>query len=533
MSLREAAIAVNRFGLGPQPGELQAAAGNPKRWVLEQLEGGYIEPVEFSGFLNSAQHRQNYHYRYRDLGPDLRDRQARAKAAGDTQGFDRLAADISRMLGGYVTWVAENFMLEYGARTNVALRTNAPFRERLVRFWSNHLVVPAIKQQTQVVCGAYEREVIRPHVAGRFADMLMASAKNPAMLVFLDNHVSVGANSTYGKATGKGLNENLAREILELHTLGVEGGYHQADVIELAKAITGWTTYPAFEHVEYLGAKHRGPVVGGFEYQADWHEPGPRTVVGKTYPSGGVEQGEAILNDLARHPSTARFLATKLAQHFVADDPSRELVERLAKVYLANDTNLTEMTRALVESPEAWSQAQTKIKQPEDYAISCYRALGLSLGESQPKPVGVYDFQSYRAQPSYWAWLADDPFNFLNGDKSLAQFQANPRASDGARIALFYADVQAMGQSPWSAPGPQGWYDRWTDWSGADSMIKRVEWSLALVGQHFDKAGDARDFLARTLADLASSDLTSSVSRAATPEQGVGLTLASPDFQRR
>jgi uncharacterized protein (DUF1800 family) len=220
-----------------------------------------------------------------------------------------------------------------------------------------------------------------------------------------------------------------------------------------------------------------------------------------------------------------------LIRHFVADDPSRDLVERLAQVYLAHDTDLAEMARALVESPEPWTQAQSKVKQPEDFALSCYRALGLKLGKTIP-PLPVFDFETYFSPDNQWVWLAGDPFGRLQ-DKDPAQFSKDPYDAMGAEIAVFYADVKAMGQSPWSAPGPQGWYDRWTDWSGADSLLKRVEWSLALAGRHADKAADARTFLDRTLGDLASPDLRSSVSRAATNEQGVGLTLASPDFQRR
>jgi uncharacterized protein (DUF1800 family) len=532
MSSKQAAVAVNRFGLGARPGELDRAASNPRRWLLEQLEGEASEPAQFRGFLTTDEHRANYYVRYAIVGAELRAAQGKLDPVKDQAAYDKLALDIRRMLRGYVTWVAESFLLEYGARTNVALTTDAPFRERLTRFWSNHLVVPAIKQQTNLLCGAYEREVVRPHATGKFSDMLMASAKNPAMLVFLDNFVSVGANSTYGKASGKGLNENLAREILELHTMGVEGGYAQADVIELAKAITGWTTYPALEHPPYLKADKRGTRIGGFEYQADWHEPGPRKVAGKSYPEGGIEQGEAILHDLARHPSTARFLATKLARHFTSDEPSRDLVERLAQVYLANDTDLGEMGRALVETPEAWSEAQSKIKQPEEYAISCYRALGLTLGEDKVPPIGPWRFPDYDPRANLWVWLKDDPYGSLT-TRDPKQFAGNAYHEKGAEIALFYADVEAMGQSPWNAPGPQGWYDRWTDWSGADSMIKRVEWSLSLATKHSDKAGDPRRFIARSLGKLASKDLETSIARAPSAEQAVGLALASPDFQRR
>jgi uncharacterized protein (DUF1800 family) len=528
---QNAAIAVNRFGLGALPGEMEAAAVNPRRWVLEQLDGPYVQPEQFRGFATTAQHRENYSYRYTVVARDLNEAQRKARDAGDQIEFDRLGHSIARMLGGYVTWVAENFMLEYGARTNVALTTDKPFHERLVRFWSNHLVVPAIKQQCGVVCGAYEREVIRPHVTGKFSDMLLASAQNPAMLVFLDNHLSIGPNSPYGREKKVGLNENLAREILELHTMGVEGGYTQTDVIQLAHAITGWSSYPAADHAAYQHNGRTGEPVGKFVFHADWHEPGEVTVVGKTYKAGGVEQGEAVLYDLARRPETARFLATKLARHFVADEPTPDLVDRLANVYLAHDTDLAEMTRALIESEEAWTQAQSKLKLPEDYAISCYRSLGLKIGDGPVPPQSMYNFETYIQKKHYWAWLANDPYGLLK-TKDPAQF-TEPDAKLGASIATFYADVKSMGQSPWNAPGPQGWYDRWGDWSGADSMLKRVEWSLAVAAKHADRMSGPVQYLNQSLGDLASPELKTEVARAASAEQALALALASPDFQRR
>lgn len=531
MGRKEAAIAVNRFGLGARPGEMDAAASNPKRWLLEQLEGPYVEPAEFKGFPTTAQHRENQYYRYSISGRELNEAQRKARERGDDKEVDRLAGDIRRSLRGYVTWVAESLMREYGARTNVAMSSKEPFRERLVRFWSNHLVVPAIKQSSNVVAGAYEREVIRPGVTGKFGDMLQASAKNPAMLVFLDNNLSIGPNSQFGKTKKSGLNENLAREILELHTMGVEGGYTQADVIELAKAITGWSTFPVFEHAAFQLDGRAGSPRGSFVFHPEWHEPGDVRVLGKVYKAGGVEQGEAILHDLARRPETARYLATKLARHFVADEPPPELVNRLAKVYLANDTDLTEMTRALVEAPEAWAHPQTKLKQPEDYAISCYRTLGLRLTEKPLPPQPMYNFQAYDYPKANWAWLADDPYGTLQ-TKDVNQFK-DPAQRQGALVAAFYGDVKSMGQSPMNAPGPQGWYDRWSDWSGADSMLKRVEWSLALASAHAAKAPQPKTFLASSLGELASPELASAVAQAKGKEQGVGLALASPDFQRR
>lgn len=528
---RDAAIAVNRFGLGARPGEMEAAAANPRRWLLEQLEGPYLEPDQFNGFATTAQHRENWSYRYNVLSPGLKELQRKAEDAGDTNEAERYGHCIARMLGGYVTWVAESFMLEYGARTNVAMTTDKPFQERLVRFWSNHLVVPAIKQECGVVSGAYEREVIRPHVTGKFSDMLLASAKNPAMLAFLDNHLSIGPNSSYGREKKVGLNENLAREILELHTMGVEGGYSQNDVIQLALAITGWSTYPAADHAAYQLDRKAGEPVGGFVFHSEWHEPGDVTVVGKTYKAGGLEQGEAVLHDLARRPETARFLATKLARHFVGDEPSAALVDRLARVYLAHDTDLAEMARALVDGEEAWAHAQSKLKQPEDYAISCYRSLGLRLGDRPVPPQSMYDFETYVQRKHYWAWLADDRFNFLKSTDP-EQF-TEPDAKLGASIATFYAGVKSMGQSPWNAPGPQGWYDSWGDWSGADSMLKRVEWSLTVASKHADRISEPVQFLNESLGDLASPELKTEVARAASSEQALGLALASPDFQRR
>ena len=439
---------------------------------------------------------------------------------------------MKRSLGGYVTWVAENLMIEFGARTNVALATDAPFRERLVRFWSNHLVVPAIKQQSSVLAGAYEREVIRPHVTGKFADMLMASAKNPGMLVFLDNYQSIGPNSRYGRGKDKGINENLAREILELHTMGVEGGYSQADVIALSKALTGWSTWPVFEEVPYLLPGRRGRPNGAFIFYRGWHEPGDFELLGKVYDQRGAAQGEAMLNDLARRPETARFLAFKLAQHFVDDAPSETLVNRLADVYLESDTDLGEMTRALIESEEAWREESSKLKQPEDYAISCLRALGIRLGvEGRVPPMPLYDFEDYVPRKSFWAWLADDKFNFLE-DKTAAPW-TEPHQAAGYQIAALYRDIKAMGQPPMNAPGPQGWYDTWEAWSGSDSLVKRIEWALGAAITYQDRAPDARAFLTETLGARAPESLTTSVSRAATLDQGLGLILASPAFQRR
>jgi uncharacterized protein (DUF1800 family) len=542
----ETSIAVNRFGLGARPGEFEQVAANPRRWLLEQLEGSPPMPRQFDGFPDSIVNQVNYDYRYRQIQPRLTAAQADAEKRGDKAAYERAGADPKKMLDDYVAWQGEYFRMENAARMNVALTTVQPFRERLVRFWSNHLVVPAIKQPSRVLAGAYEREAIRPHVTGRFADMLMASAKNVGMLVFLDNNRSVGPNSPLGRQRRVGLNENLGREILELHTLGVEGGYTQDDVISLSKGITGWSSFSALMGTGGQLAEPDGPFA--FKFRAEAHEPGAFTLLGKVYAQQGVAQGEAMLNDLARHPNTARFLARKLAVHFVSDKPSDALVQRLADVYLAHDTDLAEMTRALVESAEPWQSPLAKLKQPEDYVLSVLRALGATVaGDRVPAPV-MWDFETFKPRVTLWQSVLGDAAKRaaavpVAGGEMAGGGMAGEMAAGGmaggndghplTEINRLIGALTAMGQSPMNAPGPQGWYDTVRDWNGADSLLKRIEWSLATAAQHASGIPNAVDFMAQTLGPLASEGLATAVRRAATREDAIGLVLASPEFQRR
>jgi uncharacterized protein (DUF1800 family) len=221
--------------------------------------------------------------------------------------------------------------------------------ERLVWFWSNHFCV---NFQGTVMAGAYEREAIRPHVLGRFADMLLAAESHPAMLIYLDNAGSIGPASVAGINRDRGLNENLAREILELHTLGVRTVYAQADVTNFAKVITGWTILPTIDNPDHGGE---------FVFNKRMHEPAPQTLIGNTYPDTGLEQGRSVLADLARHPATARHVAVKLTRHFIADDPPPQLVETLTRRFLETDGDLKEVTKALLGAPESWAPEQAKI----------------------------------------------------------------------------------------------------------------------------------------------------------------------------
>jgi uncharacterized protein (DUF1800 family) len=287
------------------------------------------------------------------------------------------------------------FLREVRARLDAASLPEIGFAERLVWFWSNHFCVSAFKVPN--MAGGFEREAIRPHILGRFADMLLAVEGHPAMLFYLDNAASIGPNSVAGINRTKGLNENLAREILELHTLGVETGYTQDDVTRFACVLTGWTMVSPNDNPDH-GSE--------FIFNRRLHEPGPQRVMDKTYEDTGVAQGRAVLADLARHPAVATHVARKLARHFVADEPPPQLVERLEKVFRDTDGDLKAMAKSLITAEEAWGPEQVKLKRPCEWAVAMLRATGARgdaarflagqgrLGEplwSPPSPKGFDD----------------------------------------------------------------------------------------------------------------------------------------------
>jgi uncharacterized protein (DUF1800 family) len=363
---------------------------------------------------------------------------------------------------------------EIGARFGVAATTAAPFHERLTWFWSNHFAVSAEKPTVFAVAGAFEREAIRPNVNGRFVDLLLAATSHPAMILYLDNNLSVRPGFQPPEAVERlnlpratGLNENLAREILELHTLGVNGGYTQADVTTFARALTGWTV--------------GGLSDTGFRFVARRHDAGPKTLLGRTYAQAGMAQGEAILRDLAAHPATARHIATKLVRHFVADEPPAQAVERVARAFADSGGDLPVVYAALVQAPEAWSEPLPKLKQPIEFIVSALRAV--------------------------------------------------PPAREAKPEALFVA-LREMGQRPFFPASPQGWPDTAAAWANADGLWKRIEWSTAVA----ERVGARVDPLA--VAEAAYGPLLSpatrlAITRAESRQQGLALALASPEFQRR
>jgi uncharacterized protein (DUF1800 family) len=350
-----------------------------------------------------------------------------------------------------------------------------------VHFWSNHFAVSADKQPLTALAGAFENEAIRPHLGGRFVDLLLAVEKHPAMILYLDNQRSIGPNSRAGRRAARrnaertlGLNENLAREILELHTLGVDGGYTQADVSAFARVITGWS----------IGGGDRPALregrPGTFEFRENIHEPGPQTVLGRRYAQEGLGQGEAVLHDLATHPSTARHIAIKLARHFTSDDPPATLVDRLTDVYLETGGELPALHAALVDAPECWHAPAGKYKTPHDFVISTFRAFG--------------------------------------------------REPEEGRYVIGALDL--LGQTPYRPGSPAGWPDTADAWGGADALLKRVEWAGA-VAKFANARVDPVTTGEAALGPAMSETTRRIVAQAESTGQGLTLLLASPDFQRR
>jgi uncharacterized protein (DUF1800 family) len=367
----EAALALHRFGMGPATGSIAAIAGDPRGALLAELErpdAGLVAAPNLPG--SAAASRAFFEYRAKRLAEQKLAARAKQQAAGNGAAADggmKANANAQQPSADpddqdQPTNVGVQLVRnEAKVRIEAAVTAQIGFVERLVWFWSNHFCVSTSKIVS--MAGAYEREAIRPHVLGRFADMLVAVESHPAMLFYLDNAESIGPNSVAGINRNRGLDENLARECLELHTLGVRSGYTQTDVTNFAKVLTGWT---------FIGTGIVGHG-GEFVFAERLHEPGAQVVLGKSYPDTGMGQGLAVLADLARHPATARHIGEKLARHFVADEPPPLLVERLARSFADSDGNLKELARTLILADESWTPARSKLKRPCEWHIGALR----------------------------------------------------------------------------------------------------------------------------------------------------------------
>jgi len=468
-------IAVLRFGLGARPGDLAAAGGDPRTWLTAQLKGA----VQLAG--NTP------------LAPSDRIFAELLAARDERQEMKREAASQSTDPKLGFNPVRDAYLPHYRAqvlaRAQSAALTQRPFAERLVHFWTNHFAVSADKGAVVGVAGTLENEAIRPHVNGRFFELLTAVEQHPAMIGFLDNQYSVGKDSELAQLAARriararpdadkprrefGINENLAREILELHTLGVNGGYSQKDVTSFAQIITGWSIG---------GGKGRlaGGTPGRFYFRDNLHEPGAKSFLGKTYYEEGQRQGEAVLSDLCRNPATAKFIATKLVRHFVADEPPPAAVARVANAFLKSGGDLPHVYAALIDAPEAWDLEARKFKTPEDFVFSTWRALNAL--PTQPEEV----------------------------------------------IRSF----ELLGQRQYTPGSPAGWPDTAKSWDGSDALMHRVLWA-SRAANRYEQGVDPADVAALSLGGYARPETVTALRRATSSKQALALLLMSPEFQRR
>lgn len=515
-----ALVALNRFGFGARggaSGDLMNAASDPRGFVkaeLNRANGVVLEMPELQSTPTLAQAVFAYQAEVKrareaaakpqavssgaapaakeakaprrnpsldKAAAGMSDRMAMEKpekgAAGPMQGADgmqpnAMPPNAAKPPPPQLNVIQKTYRAEALARLQRAMIADCGFAERLVTFWSNHFCISASKGElARIWAGAFEREAIRPHVLGRFGDMLKAVEQHPAMLFFLDNQQSLGPDSRAGQNRKRGLNENLAREIMELHTLGVGGGYTQDDVTSLARIITGWT---------FAGRQGQLGSPGHFVFNANAHQPGPQALLGKTYADTGLAQGEAALADIARHPSTAKFIATKFARHFVADEPPPALVARLQEVFRKSDGNLAALAATLVDSDEAWQTPQTKIRSPYEFLVATGRLL---------------------------AQIPDEPSRYLGG-------------------------LNLLGQPLWTPAGPNGFPDTNAAWAAPEGMKLRLDIAAQVASRLGDNV-DPRDLLELVAAGAASAETRRTIERAESRQQALALLLMSPEFQRR
>lgn len=456
-----AAIAATRFGLGARPGEIEAAKSDPQGFLTAQIRRDGADLPQDDGETSAARFQQ------------MREQQQQKKM--ERQRKDGEASARAPMAKAARRDLRDKVNDDFLARARLGANTPAAFRERWALFWANHFTVSATKQITSVLIGPFEREAIRPYVFGGFEDLLVASSTHPAMLTYLDQAQSIGPNSRAAgfaarRQRGKaGLNENLAREILELHTVGVDAGYSQGDVTEFARALTGFSV-----------GRDAEDRAGQFVFRENAHEPGARTILGRHYGQSDIKQGLSVLKDLAADPRTARHVCGKIARHFVSDTPPKSLTERLERRWTDTGGDLAAVAKTLVESPEAWDPTPAKFKTPYEYTLSTWRLIG--------------------AEPSVIERLAP----ILTG----------------------------LGQKPFSPPSPKGWAEDAQTWAAPDALIKRMQWAQGFAAAVADRT-DPNALAVSALGPRLTPPVAKAVSRAETRREAFALLVMSPEFQRR
>lgn len=452
----EGAIAVSKFGLGARPNEIKTISKDAKQWLKNQLYADNLTKFPIQDLYSSKDYileKENF----------LKARRMQATDAGKM----RVSKPFNQRY-------RKNLDVEYSTRFKFGTVTQSPFHERLVRFWSNHFSISG-RTRDVLTASAHEREAIRPAILGNFYDLAVGAILHPSMLIYLDNIRSIGPNSLFGfvgRLAKKGLNENLAREVLELHTVTPKANYSQTDVTEFARALTGWTI-----DKQYLRKTKND---GKAYFNKTWHEPGMRTILGKTYFPLGQGLAPIIIRDLCHHPATALNVATKLARHFCNDTPPSTLVTRLTKDFIKTGGNLTSLYIILIDSPEPWQAHSQKVKTPYELLTSTARMMG-----------------------------------------------------DDSVFSIRHHDVyEGFGQTPFKAPTPEGWPDDGGSWIGSDAILKRVEWANNIAFRHAANT-DARDFLHHALGPRLTPSTLKVVEGAESRQQALALALMCPEFQRR
>jgi uncharacterized protein (DUF1800 family) len=505
----DASIALNRFGLGARPDE--SVPADPKGWLKRQLAEFEPKPAVFAAVPTRTKVageladylEQQRQLRQQGLGrrqqasvtpapPQMTPGMTPTMAPGTPEPGAKPAADANDPLKAARAFVGgqvrDDYATAVGARITAALTSPTPFAERLTHFWANHFAVSADKLQVIGLSGLLEFEAIRPNLMGKFGDMLGAVERHPAMLLYLDQAVSVGPNSMAGRFAASrplpggqklGLNENLAREIMELHTLGVRTGYTQADVTEFARALTGWTVSGIGRGPGARLAGTDGPP-GEFVFAERIHEPGERTIVGRKYPEGGEKQAQSVLDALATSPATAEHVATKLARHFAGDAPPPALIARLKASFLKTGGDLPSLYNVLIDSPECWVAGPVKFKSPWEWTVSTGRALGMK--------------------------------------------QMLPLAAVGL--------LNQLGQPTWKPGSPAGYDDIAASWAGPDALVRRVE-AAERFATRAGAAIDARSLAPKLFPGALTPATEQALARAESPGQGLALLLVSPEMLRR
>lgn len=526
MTLSFGTIAAHRFGTGPRPDEPPAETVDA---LIAQVTRGVAETCPFP-YDGIAGRRASF--------PAF---QALAGAYREQRKNDTVRKVGDRVVNPFQIALNTAFLRDQHLKIGHAAQSPNGFYERLAAFWVNHFAVNADKTASmRILVGLYEAEALRPNLAGRFAPLLRAAILHPAMLAYLDQSKSMGPHSPAGRKRGRGLNENLARELIELHTLGADGGYTQDDVRAAACVLTG--------------LDHDG---GAFEtiYRANWAEPGVHRVLGRAY--GGAAPSladvDALLADLAAREATRRHICRKLVVHFIADEPPAEVIEAMVVAWSRTDGELLAVYRAMLEHPRSWAQDGQKARQPFDFVVAALRALdvpGEALGPSAvlPKKAGGAAMATLQegtsSQATDQAMMAAGPpgaderavERTVGGDDAASStVLAAPTADGRAPIRanpLSVGALQRLGQPLWRPPSPAGWDEELSAWITAAQLTQRIEWLQALVAR-FGGDRDPRRFVQTVLGDAARDDTIKVVSQAPSRRAGLVLALASPEFNRR